>query len=91
MPNGKTRGKADGKTGKPDKRVIITSPDVRAYLQRLAAIGIYGRKPGAVATWIVRKEIARLVEAHILNPIEFVGQEEDGGEEEGEEDEEAAP
>ena len=64
-----------------DKRVFISSPEVVAYLKKLAQIGVYGRKPGAVATWIVRKEIARLLEARVLNTIEFVGKEEDEEEE----------
>jgi hypothetical protein len=66
---------ADRKTSSSssDKRVIITSPEVVAYLTKLASIGVYGRKPGAVATWIVRKEIARLLERRVLlNPIEFL-------------------
>lgn len=54
------------------ERVYITSPHVLAYLEKLAALGIYGSKPGAVATWIVRREIMRLVERGVLKPVEFV-------------------
>jgi len=55
-----------------DQRVYISSPAVRAYLEELAKLGVYGSKPGAVATFILRKEIMRLVEAGVLTPIKFV-------------------
>jgi hypothetical protein len=68
----------------PEKRVFIGAPEVVAYLRRLAQIGIYGSKPGAVATWIVRKEIARLLETKVLNPIEFLPADRDNDDEEDE-------
>jgi hypothetical protein len=54
------------------ERVYIASPEVSSYLQELAKLGIYGTRPGAVATWICRKEIMRLVELGVLKPIQFV-------------------
>ena len=62
------------------ERVNITSAPVIAYLEELARLGIYGSKPGAVATWIVRKEVMRLVEEGVLNPVRIV---EKGSDDEG--------
>lgn len=53
-------------------RVNITSKMVVAYLEELARMGIYGSKAGTVATWIVRKEVMRLVEKGVLQPIKFI-------------------
>lgn len=62
-------------------RVSITSETVISYLEDLAAMGIYGSKPGSVATWIVRKEIMRLVERGVLRAVKFKGGEGEGDEE----------
>jgi hypothetical protein len=51
------------------ERPRISSPEVVAYLDELVEIGIYGRNSSAVATWIVRKEIMRLVEEGVLRAI----------------------
>jgi hypothetical protein len=55
-----------------EQRIYISSPVVRAYLEELAQLGVYGTKPGAVATFILRKEIMRLVEGGVLKPVKFV-------------------
>src|SRR5688572_27409163 len=51
------------------ERPRVSSPEVVAYLDELVEIGIYGRNSSAVATWIVRKEIMRLIEEGVLKPI----------------------
>jgi len=53
-------------------RVTIKSPQVVAYLEELTKLGIYGSQPGAVATWIVRKEIMRLIEKKVIDKIHIV-------------------
>lgn len=61
-------------------RVTITSKPVLAYLDKLAAYGVLGTKPGTVATNIIRKELMRLLESGFLKEIQFVG--DDGNEDE---------
>lgn len=55
-----------------DQRIYISSPVVRAYLEELAHLGVYGTRPGAVATFILRKEIMRLIEGGVLKPLKLV-------------------
>jgi len=56
-----------------EQRVYISSPVVRAYLEQLAQTGIYGSRAGSVATFILRKEIMRLIERGVLDRVKFVG------------------
>jgi len=53
-------------------RITIKSPQVVAYLEELSRMGIYGSQPGAVATWIVRKEIMRLIEKKVIDKMHVV-------------------
>ena len=48
---------------------IDIPPLVYAYLEDLADLGVYGDTPGRVASFILRKEIMRLIESNRLNPI----------------------
>ena len=55
-----------------EQRIYISSPVVKAYLEELAQLGVYGTRPGAVATFILRKEIMRLIEEGVLKPLKLV-------------------
>ena len=48
---------------------IEIPPLVNAYLEALADLGVYGDTAGRVATFILRKEFMRLIEAGRLDII----------------------
>jgi len=51
-------------------------------LKRLAEMRVYGDQPGAVASFIVRKEAIHLVEKHVLTEADLLKAfQSDGGEE----------
>lgn len=52
-------------------RVTIKSPQIVAYLEELSRLGIYGSQPGQVASWIIRKEIMRLIEKKVIDKQRF--------------------
>ena len=60
---------------------IEIPPLVFAYLKKLGELRIYGSQPGAVATFILRKEIMRLVEARVLKETQFVEPDKGSGDE----------
>lgn len=63
-----------------ENRAYISSSVVLAYLEELSRLGIYGQRPGSVATFIVRQEIMRLVEKGVIDRIKFVETTNEGGE-----------
>lgn len=52
-----------------ERKIEISTPLIVAYLDLLADLGIYGDTAGRVATFILRREIMRLVETDVLEPI----------------------
>jgi hypothetical protein len=56
------------KTGKS----IEVSPAVFVFLKKITEMRIYGDQPGAVATFIIRKEVMHLVEMGVLKEAELL-------------------
>lgn len=52
-----------------ERKIEISTPLILAYLDLLADLGIYGDTAGRVATFILRREIMRLIETDVLSPI----------------------
>jgi hypothetical protein len=53
----------------PERKIEITTPLILAYLDLLADLGIYGDTAGRAASFILRREIMRLIETNVLKPI----------------------
>jgi hypothetical protein len=53
-------------------KTIEVSTVAFVFLQKLAEMRIYGDQPGAVATFIIRKEVMHLVEMDVLKESELL-------------------
>ena len=53
----------------PRGKIEISTPLILAYLDLLADLGIYGDTAGRAASFILRREIMRLIETGVLDPI----------------------
>ena len=51
---------------------IQVAADVFIFLKKLVEMRVYGDKPGAVASFIIRKEVMRLMETGVLKEAELL-------------------